>query len=840
MAYDAVVSRFIVSGSSVSCLATLGILLYSLSSRGKHPSLRHALVVNLCLASKLHLTVRNLDLSIFSRGEAQKAASRAFFPHLVDIQFLISDAPTDFLNTLNTTISGFIYVDTHQLHPGYACRANGFFNLITAQAVDFTILTIVFVTLLAVIRLVQLPSLSDWRFKTLICSFIWVVPMVTSLTALAMGALRPVDTNWCDITAVRPDLRYALASGWRLAIMLLAMCFYIFIWCFIHQNYSVFSVTTSAKIPPKHGTHNRLVGPVPVTSVPSRLSASQPAVQSSRPNLRERDTLCSDMSLPLQGRDSLGVESQERETAIHNRTERISRWIRVRHPGMINSISSFKFQSQAKLLSPQATPNRPFIQAATVAAKPNSQDLLRPTLLRPSPPPSTRPNYHNECPKVKKSFEISIEDGSGIARSAFVTRQKQNHEPQHHDPARSVKSVGGRTQSSLETVPWRIRSAGQLRAHEVKWPFFDLSRSPAQSSDEASTTNSSEEHLNSNPHCHSLSPATGALDTCNSQSDHFKSCQTTIHPIGDQDLDRRYSTRVPPQARLPRYRYEQIQERSESIHHNKVIAKYPFERPVNCVRNDAASMPTYHSHCPTVQHTLEVSTDTPQETRPGPNYHNQCPKVTKTVSVSPSGPNYHNQCPKVTKTVNVSPSRPSLPKSPPLILRPDICSTKTTIITAPREPPPSPTPGLPPPPWSPEIKLQRRKTFLLSRSTWSDSTKSQHFPSTSEVAKNDRETRLMLGLNAYPLAYFILLLPWMVDCFIEAQGYESNHPRAMHVLLGLPQYLGLVNAIIFCVNEWLKTMRRKAGSAEFRRVADEKGSFNSNRGRCGRHTWDEE
>lgn len=80
----------------------------------------------------------------------------------------------------------------------------------------------------------------------------------------------------------------------------------------------------------------------------------------------------------------------------------------------------------------------------------------------------------------------------------------------------------------------------------------------------------------------------------------------------------------------------------------------------------------------------------------------------------------------------------------------------------------------------------------------------------------------------------------MADCFIEAQGHESDHPRAMHVLLGLPQYLGLVNAIIFSVNEWLKTMRRKARTAGFRRVTDEKGTFDSGRGRYGRHTWDEE
>lgn len=729
---------------------------------------------------------------------------------------------TDFLNTLNTTISGFIYVDMHQLHPGYACRANGFFSLMTAQAVDFTILTIVLATLLAVIRVVHLPDLSGWRVKSLICSLTWTVPLVTSLSALIMDTLGPADSNWCDITAVRPVLRYALANGWRLAIMLLAMCFYIFIWCFVHRNNSFFSATASARTQPKLRVQTRLKGPALVTSVPSRFSASHSSMHAaSRPKRHTRATLCSEFSLPLQGHDSSGQEVQESEMAIDNRTERISRWIRVRHPGMINSISSFKSQSQLKPLSPQASPKRPFIHAATVAAEPKSQERLLSSLPPSCPPPSTRPNYHNQCPKVKKSFDISIEDRSGIAKSALVICQRQSPEPRYHEPAKSVKSIGARTQSSLDTVPWRIRSAGHLPGHEVKWPFFDRSRSPVQSSDSASTTASLEAHLSSGPHYHSLSPkATGVSDTCNSHIHQFQSHRTVGRSVGDQDAKGRYSSRVvPPQAVLPRHRYEQVVEQSATMHQNELIAKHPLEGPVNRVRNDAAPVPKYHSQCPKVKQTFEVSVDTPRETGPGPNYHNQCPKVTKTVSVLPSGS--------------------SLPKAPSFILRPDICTTKTTIITAPKEPPPSPTPGLPPPPWSPEVKSQRRKTFLLSRSTWSDSTTSQPAPSTRDVAKNDREIRRMLLLNAYPLAYFILSLPWMVNCFIEAQGHESHYQRAMHVLLGLPQYLGLVNAIIFSVNEWLKTMRRKARTAEFRCVTDEKGSLDSDRGRSGRYAWGE-
>lgn len=671
--------------------------------------------------------------------------------------------------------------------------------------------------------MIHLPDLSGWRVKSLICSLIWTIPLVTSLTALIMGALGPAGTNWCDITAVRPVLRYALVNGWRLAIMLLAMCFYIFIWCFVHQNYSFFSATASARTQPKPETQSSLIGPILVSTLPPRFSTSHSSIYAaSRPNRHKRGTLCSDFSLPLQGHDSSGPQIQESETAVDNRTERISRWIRVRHPGMINSISSFKSQSQSKLLTPQVSPKRPATHAVTFTAEPECQGRLLSSLPPPCPPPSTRPNYHSQCPKVKRSFDISVEDRSGIATSELVTRQRQSPESHYHEPAKSVKSIGARTQSSLDTVPWRIRSAGQMPGHEVQWPFFDRSRSPVQSSESASMTASLEAHLSSGPHCHSLSPkTTGFLDACNSHSDQSQSRGTVGASVGGPDAKERYASRLaPPQAVLPRHRYDKTEEQSGSIHQNRLIAKDATGGPVERMRNDANSVPKYHSQCPKVKQTFEVSVDTPRETRPGPKYHSQCPKVTKTVSVLPSGP--------------------SLPKTPSFILRPDICTTKTTIITAPEEPPPSPTPGLPPPPWSPEVKAQRRKTFLLSRSTWSDSTTSQQSPSTRDVAKNDREIRRMLLLNAYPLAYFILSLPWMVNCFIEAQGHESQYQRAMHVLLGLPQYLGLVNAIIFLINEWLKAIRRKARTAEVRRVTDEKDSFDSDRGRYGIHTWGEQ
>lgn len=57
MAYLALASTFTVTGSLLSCLATLAVLLYCTTSGGRHTSLRHSLVVNLCLAGKAVLYV---------------------------------------------------------------------------------------------------------------------------------------------------------------------------------------------------------------------------------------------------------------------------------------------------------------------------------------------------------------------------------------------------------------------------------------------------------------------------------------------------------------------------------------------------------------------------------------------------------------------------------------------------------------------------------------------------------------------------------------------------------------------------------------------------------------
>lgn len=193
--------------------------------------------------------------------------------------------------------------------------ANGFYAQMTAQAVDFTILTIVLSTLLAATRLIRLPGLYPPWEKVLICSCIWVFPLITSATAVAKHALKPVGSNWCDLARTRTALRYALADGWRLAIMILTICSYAFIWWFLQRHRTLLPLSYE-----RFTTRNKpRIASLASTSVNTR---------SSLPRMKRKSGFSS-ISLPFQGYDTSGVDFQERQDAIDSRTERISRWIHV-------------------------------------------------------------------------------------------------------------------------------------------------------------------------------------------------------------------------------------------------------------------------------------------------------------------------------------------------------------------------------------------------------------------------------------------------------------------------------------------------------------------------------
>lgn len=152
----------------------------------------------------------------------------------------------EFINTGNNTTSGIIYLRDHALYPGTACSVNGFIGQLSVQASDFSVLSIALVTLLTITRTTYLPDASTIR-KTLICLSVWVVPLITACISTGLGAMSPVSGNWCWIESSRPDLRYGLTHGWRMAIILVTAGIYIFIWWYMNRHFrSVVSTMTGA------------------------------------------------------------------------------------------------------------------------------------------------------------------------------------------------------------------------------------------------------------------------------------------------------------------------------------------------------------------------------------------------------------------------------------------------------------------------------------------------------------------------------------------------------------------------------------------------------------------
>ncbi|KAF2085815.1 hypothetical protein K490DRAFT_45755 [Saccharata proteae CBS 121410] len=193
MGYDAAVSIPTLTGSLMSCIATFCVLASYLAYSQQNLSFRHALIFNLALS--------------------------------------------DFLNSLNNSVSGIYVVTTRgAVPPGSACTFNGWFGQITVQATDFSILAIAIATLLTVTRKSYLPDVSLWK-KVAICGSVWVVPSITSSTAAGLHELKSVSGNWCWISKDRTDLRYALGHGWRFTIILSTICIYAYIHYYLRQHF---------------------------------------------------------------------------------------------------------------------------------------------------------------------------------------------------------------------------------------------------------------------------------------------------------------------------------------------------------------------------------------------------------------------------------------------------------------------------------------------------------------------------------------------------------------------------------------------------------------------------
>lgn len=306
--------------------------------------------------------------------------------------------------------------------------ANGFLAQLTAQALDFTILAIVLLTFLTVTGFTTLPDLSAWRKKLFVCGSTWIFPLSTSTAAASMGMMQPVDRNWCWIPASRLDLRYALVQSWWLAIIFLTIFLFIW-WLFYLRLAPFFSALWKA-------VGGEYVQVEPTSPGPKGQGPSDAGFLGQSEGKRH-----SEFSLPIQGK----------KRPTEGRRESLSRWIYVRQPGVNNSYTSCPRAAAERLCPVPRSFDVP--QPPSFAGLPpltsglvDSDRETAPTSLGSIAQLSPSPRYHNQCPRVAKSFSVSV--GSPIAAPSTAssgTLPQGNPGPgarHHYQYPKIARSIG--------------------------------------------------------------------------------------------------------------------------------------------------------------------------------------------------------------------------------------------------------------------------------------------------------------------------------------------------------------------------------------------------------------
>ncbi|KAI9824731.1 MAG: hypothetical protein M1832_001557 [Thelocarpon impressellum] len=119
---------------------------------------------------------------------------------------------------------------------GPGCDANGFIGQLSVQATDLTILMIAVVTLIGIRQVVVIPDPS-FRAKLILCTSIWVIPIITASIALSSDYFVPVKGNWCWIKERPSYLRYVLTHMWRFATIVFSTIIYIHIYIYLHKHF---------------------------------------------------------------------------------------------------------------------------------------------------------------------------------------------------------------------------------------------------------------------------------------------------------------------------------------------------------------------------------------------------------------------------------------------------------------------------------------------------------------------------------------------------------------------------------------------------------------------------
>ncbi|EMD60791.1 hypothetical protein GGP41_009753 [Bipolaris sorokiniana] len=156
-------------------------------------------------------------------------------------------ALAEFINSVNNSVSGaWVVANQRDLVDGVACNLNGWVGQWSVQAADFSILAIAIVTLLTITRKTYMPNVSTLK-KILICSSCWIMPTISSCTALGLNEIVPVSGNWCWISAKRTDLRYGLTHAWRFTIIFITIGIYVYIWIYMKRHFSTLRAHSMGK-----------------------------------------------------------------------------------------------------------------------------------------------------------------------------------------------------------------------------------------------------------------------------------------------------------------------------------------------------------------------------------------------------------------------------------------------------------------------------------------------------------------------------------------------------------------------------------------------------------------
>ncbi|CAG8978077.1 hypothetical protein HYALB_00000749 [Hymenoscyphus albidus] len=155
-------------------------------------------------------------------------------PHFRHI-LIINLAAADFINSFNNTVSGLWILGNGDLSVGGKCSLNGWLGQLSVQGVDFAILLIAIATVMSLLGKHGMFDTSI-KSKVILTTAVWLMPVITSFTALGLKAYTPVSGNWCWISAEKPILRYGLTHVWRFIIIFVTVCLYVYLYIYFRSE----------------------------------------------------------------------------------------------------------------------------------------------------------------------------------------------------------------------------------------------------------------------------------------------------------------------------------------------------------------------------------------------------------------------------------------------------------------------------------------------------------------------------------------------------------------------------------------------------------------------------